>query len=451
MKAISLSQELSELFHARSEQLMEICRISGVTMRVDALTLLTRELLRSSSLCYIGGDICFYDGHRYVKCSFCDVMSCVGNILIDMGVPPTDVRRMGDMAMPVIRERSYDAMPLLCFSNGVLDLETGRFKRCSRDMIATESLPYRYDAEAVCPRWEAFLKEVLPDSRIRAVLQEFLGLCYIDRSLMSVEKFGIFIGSGANGKSVIRDVVTQVMGADNVIGFDAEQLTRSELLPYLIGKRINFASDMKRSASFDSSLKALASGQDVVGRKIYGEPVTVKCPPIIFSMNELPSFHDTSPAFYRRLLLFEFEVTIPPERRDASLAQGIIDEELAGVFNWIMEGRRRLLEQGGSFTRCAPMEDALSILEGSGGSAAFPILEYIRGRGYDPRPRYPGQTYDFISLQEMVLHFGGRLSRATISREMRTLGATIYKGKREITYKVYPRRKEENEREPRKK
>ena len=63
-------------------------------------------------------------------------------------------------------------------------------------------------------------------------------MCYVDRRVMSVEKFAILIGEGANGKSVIRDVIAAAIGADNVKAYDAQQLTRSDLIPFLVGKRI---------------------------------------------------------------------------------------------------------------------------------------------------------------------------------------------------------------------
>ena len=52
-------------------------------------------------------------------------------------------------------------------------------------------------------------------------------------------------------------------------------------------------------------------------------------------------------AFFRRFLIIPFEVTIPEEEQDKSLAQTIIDSELPGVLNRVLEGLRRLLRQRG--------------------------------------------------------------------------------------------------------
>lgn len=436
---IALRSELSSLLLERGEALRAACSVKGQNDRVDALTLLCRAVLRASSLRVIGGEVRFFDGRVYAVAGRKGVSSALGDLLVDTGVSPVDVRRMGDMPLSVIGEKTVDRDPsLIAFSNGVLDLRDGSFSDFSPSLPVTESLGYPHDPEAGCPAWESFLSSVLPDPSVRDVLQEFFGCCYLDRAALSVEKFAILIGEGANGKSVIRDVVSAAMGRDNVSAFDAAQLTRPELQPYLNGKRVNFASDMAATAAFDSALKALASGQDVVGRRIYGEPETVKAPPIVFSMNRLPPFRDTSDAFFRRVLLFRFPVVIPEAERDASLAARIRGSELPGVFNWIMGGRRSLLRRGGVFSPSPSMDRELSLLRGSVTDSAYPVRSFLEGRGYSLRPVYDGQPTSLVSQNEIDLGLRGTVSRHAITAELRRFGVSTFRSK-ELFYKVYRR------------
>lgn len=430
--------ELSGLFSDRKDALLSAIAVKGQNDRIDALALLCREVLRGSSLCFIGGEMHRYDGRCYVPCDRRDVLVCLGNLLVDLGVSPTDVRRMSDMPLGVISERSFVRSGAIAFENGVFHPDGSFVEGFSSSEPVTEVLPYAYDASASCPMWESFLCEVMPDERERMVLQEFLGSCYVDREAMSIEKFAIFLGKGANGKSVIREVVSRVMGRGNVSAYDAEQITRQEMLPYLIGKRINFASDMKVTAAFDSALKALASGQEVVGRKIYGEPVVVKAPPLVFSMNSLPPFRDTSDAFFRRVLLFSFGVVIPEERRDASLATRIADAESAGVFSWIMAGRERLLASGGKFTPCDSMDRELELLRSGVTSSEYPVKDYLEGKGYSLRPVYEGQPFTLVSQNEIDLGMRSTVSRYMITAELRRFGVKTFRSK-ELFYKLYHR------------
>lgn len=433
-----LGAELSGLMRP----LDDVLSIRGVNDRVDALTLYCRGLLRGSSLCLIDGGIHYFDGRSYVPVS--NVRDILGNLLTDSGVSPTDVRRMGDMPLSVIGERSFSRdAGVIAFENGVLRLgESGEEFICGfdRGLVVSETLPYLYVRDAACPMWDSFLSEVLPDREERDVLQMFFGSCYVDRARMSVEKFAIFLGSGANGKSVLREVVSRAMGKDNVTAYDAQQLTRSELVPFLSGKRINFASDMKASAAFDSALKALASGQDVVGRKIYGEPVTVQAPPLAFSMNELPPFRDTSPAFFRRVLLFSFDVVIPEEKRDSSLAEKICRRELPGVFQWIMRGRRKLLASGGHFPSCEKMERNISLVRRDVSSGAdYPVRAYLESRGLSVYPSFKGQPAILVSQNEIRLGLHSTISPTAITRELNAFGVKTFRSK-ELKYKVYEKK-----------
>jgi putative DNA primase/helicase len=47
-----------------------------------------------------------------------------------------------------------------------------------------------------------------------------------------------------------------------------------------------------------------------------------------------------------------FDITIPEEKRDKNLAKRIVDNELSGVFNWVLDGLKRLMEsENNSFTK----------------------------------------------------------------------------------------------------
>lgn len=434
---MGLREMIAAEVSSRRDSLASVLKAKGVNDRVDSLTILCRDILRSIPVGMSSGGPVLFGGRVWEPLPRREMLDALCNVLTDEGVSPTDIRRMADMPLSVLSERPFSPdRSLLAFSNGALDLRGGPLRPFSPSLPVMESLPYAYDPEAASPLWDAFLSEVMPDPSMRAVLQEFFGCCYADRTALSIERFAIFLGSGANGKSVIREVVSRAMGKDNVAAYDAEQITRTELLPYLDGKRVNFASDMRATAAFDSALKALASGQEVVGRKIYGEPVTVKAPPIVFSMNRLPPFRDTSDAFFRRVLLFRFGVVVPEGRRDASLADRICSSELPGVFRWIMEGRDRIIRKRGVFTPCPAMDSALSALRGDVTDSANPVAAWLEGHGYSLTPVRDGQPSVLVSQNEIDLGLRGTVSRYMITSELRRHGVKTFRSK-ELFYRVY--------------
>lgn len=67
---------------------------------------------------------------------------------------------------------------------------------------------------------------------------------------------------------------------------------------------------------------------------------------MIFCLNELPRANDISNGFYRRFLIAPFNVQIPKNRINPNLAKEIIFNELPGIMNWALEGRKRLVKNG---------------------------------------------------------------------------------------------------------
>ncbi|MBQ6958104.1 MAG: hypothetical protein IJP77_06065 [Bacteroidales bacterium] len=434
----AFSRELSGLLSPLSEDASRIRGIKGSNDRVDALTLLVRGVLSSSSLCHIDGELHVFGGRCYVPVSKQAVLGVLANVLTEAGFSPTDIRKMADMPLSVVSGRSYPrSRSLLCFTNIVASLDGVKPVGFpfGPQMVVTEALSYAYDPDATCPLWEAFLSEVLPDSSVRAVLQEFFGMCYLDRRRLSVEKFLLLIGSGANGKSVIFEVMKAVFGEDNVSTFDSQQLVDEKMVPYVKGRRLNFAPDMRQSSAFDSALKALSSGQDVTGRRIYGEAEKVQCPPLCFAMNEMPFFKDTTDAFFRRLIPISFEVTIPPQRQDRSLVRRIVASDLPGIFNWAIAGRNRLLASGGEFSPCPAIDGYLRDLRRRVEEMSAPVRRYLSSKGYAVYPSYDGQPTVKVSQREIASAIGD-ISPTAITREMGRYGIAPHRS-REIYYRVY--------------
>ena len=439
----ALASEFSSLLGARRDVFDAALGVRGANERVDALTLLCRDILRSSSVCLVDGKLHHFDGRCYVSVPRPSVLSVLGNLLVDSGASPTDVRRMGAMPADVLVEKVRVRADAVCFSNGVYDLRADRFEPgFSRDVVVTDALSYAYSPDAVCPLWDEFLEEVLPDARERAALMEFLSLAYVDRTRMSIEKMALFVGSGANGKSVVCDTVKAVLGEGAVSNLDPSQLRDERLLPQVIGRRMNFAPDVRKNSDFDSSLKALASGQEVTARRLYSDAETLRCPPIVFALNEMPYFRDSSEAFFRRLLVFSFDVVIPPERQDRTLALRIRQSDLPGVFNRLMEARRTLLARGGDFALTTKMREALDRLRASVvGGADHPVRAYLERRGLTPEPQTPDAPWVNITQNEIELALRGRVSRTAITRELASYGVTVHRG-REQYYRVYQLKQE---------
>lgn len=432
-----LKLELSDLVSSFSEELDEITRNRASQQRIDDYTSLLRKLLVRSSLCYLDDVLSFYDGRSYVPITVRRVSSMIGNLLHDNGVGASDIRKIGDMPFLVLEERRFpvDASKVV-FENCVLDVRSGDVLEFGTSIYTDYVMPYSYSEDARCPRWETFLNEVLPDAEEQMCLQEFFGMCYLDRERWSVEKFALFVGTGSNGKSVIFDVIKSVIGKDRVSYLSPDQLTNEKQVVSVVGKRLNFAPDIRKGAAFDSALKALSSGQDVAGWRLYAGSTVVKCPPLVFALNEMPRFRDVTQGFFRRILLFSFDITIPEERQDRGLASKIIENESGGVFRWIMEGLWRLQGNRGEFTKCHKMVTNLENLKKKVRDEENPVLSYLDSIGYSTSEVWMGQEATKMSASAIFQGMGGRLSINAIARELSSFNVKRERGT-EVRYYLY--------------
>ena len=408
--------------------------VRGFNERKDALNGVLRDAFSRSSLCYVDGALSQYDGRGYRAVSVAEVRDAVVNILSDCGVGASDIGKMGDTAYSVIRrkQRTTD-WGKVAFRNAVIEIESGRVLPFSDDTVCGVVLDYDLDG-GLCPMWDSFLCEVLPDAGQRAVLQEFFGMCLADRNSVSIEKMALFVGSGANGKSVVCDVIAGVLGSGRYVGnLSPDQLQDMRQVSSLKGKVLNVAPDVRKGAAFDSALKALASGQEVTGWKLYEGGVTIKCPPLAFALNEMPYFRDTTDAFFRRLLVFKFDVTIPEHRQNKRLASQILANERSGVFRWIAEGRRRLVANGGMFTQSDVMDAALAELKVDVKTSQSPVLQALESVGY----ALSGQTSVRVMANDLARSLAGGVTQYQMTKELKKAGVYIGRSRGGVYYQLY--------------
>ena len=95
-----------------------------------------------------------------------------------------------------IRLDALDRNPwLLGVANGTIDLRTGELLPHEREHRITQLAPAAYEAEARCPRWEQFLREIMAgDDAMVAALQRLAG--YFLTGDISVQILAILYGPG---------------------------------------------------------------------------------------------------------------------------------------------------------------------------------------------------------------------------------------------------------------
>lgn len=291
---------------------------------------------------------------------------------------------------------------LINLQNGTFEISPKgtQLRPFDRSDFLTYQLPFEYNPQAKAPLFEAYLNKVLPDIERQKVLAEYLGFVFIKHgsNRLKEEKALILYGTGANGKSVFFEIVSALLGAENTSNYSLQSLTNDNgyFRAKLANKLVNYASEI--NGKLESAIfKQLVSGEPVEARLPYGEPFTLKqYAKLIFNCNELPKDVEHTNAYFRRFLIVPFDVTIPPQEQDKQLHTKIIEKELSGVFNWVLDGLNRLLEQK-RFTDCEAVKQAVEQYKSQSDS----VKMFIDENNYQSTPT------DYRLIKELYTEYRG--------------------------------------------
>jgi len=237
-------------------------------------------------------------------------------------------------------------VPKINLRNGTLHFTPNGVERKPFDKQdgLTYQLDYDYAPDAPAPRFKAFIEHVLPDGAVRKLLFQYIG--YVFLRDMNLERVLFLFGSGANGKSVFLNVIKALIGKEQCCAYSLEDLTkkdyhRAELGNYILNVCTEISSRLKTSV-----FKQMVSREPLQARSPYGKPFIIhEYATSIFATNELPKDVEQTNAFFRRFLIIPFDVRIPDDEQDPDLAKKIIDSEMSGVLNYVVQGARSLLRE----------------------------------------------------------------------------------------------------------
>ncbi|HEV2913272.1 MAG TPA: phage/plasmid primase, P4 family [Pyrinomonadaceae bacterium] len=328
------------------------------------------------------------------------------------------------------KPETADGVCLINLRNGTFEITPTELviRDFRREDFLTYQLPFDYDQNAEAPLWQRFLNEVLPDETRQRVLAEYLGYVF---TRLKLEKTLMLYGRGANGKSVVFDVINALLGGENVANYSLASLSHEYHRAKLANKLLNYSSEISTRLEADI-FKRLTSGEPVDARLPYGQPfIMTRYARLLFNCNELPRDVEHTEAFFRRYLILPFDVTIPEDQQDKRLAEKIIKSELSGVFNWILGGLQRLLRQE-KFTLCEAAREALQQYRKESDSVAM----FLADEGYEPSGDFTEvkiiyQSYKFYCLDNGYKplgrnNFTKRLEAHKVITQRRDVGLVAY-------------------------
>ncbi len=236
---------------------------------------------------------------------------------------------------------------LINLRNGTFEIseESQQLREFRKEDFLTYQLPFAYDESAESPLFSKFLNEVLPEKELQLILSEYLGSIFISNEVLKLEKALFLYGSGSNGKSVVFDIINALLGDENFSSYSLDSLTKDKDSRAMIDdKLLNYCSETSTTIQSET-FKKLVSREPIDARKLYKNSFIMKdYARLMFNANELPTDIEHNHSFFRRFLIIPFRITIKEEDQDRNLSTKIIAFDLPGVFMWILDGMKRLLQ-----------------------------------------------------------------------------------------------------------
>lgn len=263
---------------------------------------------------------------------------------------------------------------LINLANGMFDTESMELLEHDPSFFSSIQNPIAYDRDADCPQFKRFLSKVFQeDTEIINVVQEIMGYCCTAET--RAHKMFIFEGIGSNGKSVLIDVIEHLCGRQNVSHVAMNELTQPFARAELVGKLVNVSSEneFNEKGLNTQQIKSITAGDAVRVENKFEKGFSYRpvCK-LLFGMNALPTTLDKSHGFFRRLVIVPFRRVFKGAEADKMLLEKLL-EELPGIFNFAMEGLRRLRGQDYTFSESKAIEQAISIYK----SEQNPVIPFV--------------------------------------------------------------------------
>lgn len=244
---------------------------------------------------------------------------------------------------------SFDADPgFLAVANGTVDLATGILHPANRHDRITQRLGLDYDPDAECPRWEAFLREVLvledgsPDEEMIGWVRRLVG--YGITGYTSEQVFAVLYGVGANGKGVFMETLADLFEpVTRTSPFSAfEQKGGSSIpndLARLAGARLVLASEGDSRTPLSAATIKRLTGEDKIAARFLGKEFFEFRPRFLLFLatNFRPAVQDSSEGYWRRVKLVPFRRFFAEHERDRGL-KSALREEFPGILAWAVRG-----------------------------------------------------------------------------------------------------------------
>ncbi len=289
-------------------------------------------------------------------------------------------RLKGDERCRFVANRRY-----VCFKNGIYDLSQMKLVPFDVKYKTDIVLDFDYQEGLRSALWDKVLGMTISDEAMRDTFQQYCGCFLADRKEYKIEYITFVVGEGQNGKSIICKAVVNTLGPAVASSYNPEQLFKSSQRDYHLanvnGKIVNYCDEVSNKDFSGGDFKQFVSGAEFIGRHPYSQrPTKVdKIPLMLCCANAIPPTTDDTEGYFRRFLIIMAPNHIDDRDKDPMLEMKLQAPEVkAAIFNWMLEGYRKFIANGGKIDISASVKEVVDEMKRNANS----LRRWIDSMGY---------------------------------------------------------------------
>lgn len=234
-------------------------------------------------------------------------------------------------------------------------------------------LPSMADLEKKSTYFFNFINSSLENADKRALVQEFCG--YSMTGSVRKQVFQMWIGNGANGKSVLIKLLKMFHGAPVSVNISKVH----EYNSHLMNASLIFCTETSKNGFDQEFVKQAVSGDTVEIREIYGKKQNTELvAKWIMLMNAMPHINDFSDGLFRRAQIISWDKQFL--EGDPNLIEDldrlIIENEKDIFLFWCLHGLVKMIKNDWKFTKCAEVEKDVSAWKNSADKVRLFVSEF---------------------------------------------------------------------------
>ena len=386
------------------------------------------------------GLLYFYDGKTWLPDAEPYLKKIVSNLLGE-----EDRKSHYDNIKHHLTSITYETLTFgkkIAALNGLLDPEIQTLTQFDDEEMPLYSIPTEYVPNSPYPQWQAWLDDTMPNKEDQKLLQECSGFILLPDYRFHSLLFNY--GTGRNGKGTWERTIQAVIGRNNCSEVALEEFNGFHrfALIQLYGKLLNLCSEPTAKYELQTALLKKATGQDEISAERKGSDKRIKftnAAKIVVSANKFPKVEDQTIAFKERRLFLNWEKEYLAgagqiQVIERNWTEGEHDER-KGILCWMLEGLKRLLEQG-HFTQGKTQKETEVLFQRASNSiTAFKTEMLIFNRNRVTSRNEAFEVYkEYCDLYGLEAENEKRFTQA-LKETPRVSVTTVSKPKRESAWK----------------